>query len=347
MPYLFKLLEYCPCAVSKKQVPCFVALQQSESVFIKFLNISFLIPATGLCLTAIGLVPCPNAIAQTDAASPPGQPQPFELRPDSWMCSKLCCYDIDMRTVRLLAHRNHAEIVQQRQQQQSAVAPVDTANTSAPSLTDADAASKPKEYSKGSAAILRAEVDALLRQPPPPLPSVTEASSAEKQEAEASDYSSCMLFRSSGLCLATMRDLAWAFPILRQPWMTCCPGSLHAWYPQDAKTQIDQLRLNAEDEQKKSKGRKKGRIRELEEIRAELAEKELVLLGRERELLEKEQTVTVLREEVIFLLDCMNSLATSYKRSIIIKPALGTWINVEMVLAEIVELISLANPLAL
>lgn len=58
------------------------------------------------------------------------------------------------------------------------------------------------------------------------------------------------------------------------------------------------MRQAAEEEQKKSRGRKKGRIRELEEIRAELAEKELVLLGRERELLEKEQTVSVLREEL-------------------------------------------------
>ena len=41
-----------------------------------------------------------------------------------------------------------------------------------------------------------------------------------------------------------------------------------------------------------------GRIRELEEIRAELAEKELVLLGKEQELLERDQTVQVLREEV-------------------------------------------------
>ena len=40
-----------------------------------------------------------------------------------------------------------------------------------------------------------------------------------------------------------------------------------------------------------------GRIRELEEIRAELAEKELVLLGKEQELLERDQTVQVLREE--------------------------------------------------
>ena len=40
-----------------------------------------------------------------------------------------------------------------------------------------------------------------------------------------------------------------------------------------------------------------GRIRELEEIRAELAEKELVLLGKEQELLERDQSVQVLREE--------------------------------------------------
>ncbi len=53
-----------------------------------------------------------------------------------------------------------------------------------------------------------------------------------------------------------------------------------------------------EEQQRKSKGRKKGRIRELEEIRSELAEKELVLLGKEQELLDKDQTVEVLRKEV-------------------------------------------------
>lgn len=52
------------------------------------------------------------------------------------------------------------------------------------------------------------------------------------------------------------------------------------------------------EEATKVKGRKKGRIRELEEIRSELAEKELVLLGKEKELLDKDQTVAVLREEV-------------------------------------------------
>lgn len=68
---------------------------------------------------------------------------------------------------------------------------------------------------------------------------------------------------------------------------------------QDAKKEVDEKRQAAEEEQRKSRGKKKGRIRELQEIRAELAEKELLLLGRESELLEKEQTVSVLREEVI------------------------------------------------
>ncbi|KAI3428364.1 hypothetical protein D9Q98_006744 [Chlorella vulgaris] len=56
--------------------------------------------------------------------------------------------------------------------------------------------------------------------------------------------------------------------------------------------------LQEEEERRKARKRKKGRIRELEEIRAELAEKELVLLEKEKELLEKEQTVMVLREEL-------------------------------------------------
>ena len=49
------------------------------------------------------------------------------------------------------------------------------------------------------------------------------------------------------------------------------------------------------------RGRKKGRIRELEEIRSELAEKELVLLGKEQELLAQKQSVEVLKEEVCVL----------------------------------------------
>ncbi|CAL8460522.1 g51 [Coccomyxa elongata] len=56
--------------------------------------------------------------------------------------------------------------------------------------------------------------------------------------------------------------------------------------------------LDEEEERRKQRRRKKGRIRELEEIRAELAEKELVLLSKEQELLEKDQTVAVLREEL-------------------------------------------------
>ena len=59
--------------------------------------------------------------------------------------------------------------------------------------------------------------------------------------------------------------------------------------------------LDEEEERRKLRRRKKGRIRELEEIRAELAEKELVLLSKEQELLERDQTVNVLREEVKLL----------------------------------------------
>lgn len=56
--------------------------------------------------------------------------------------------------------------------------------------------------------------------------------------------------------------------------------------------------LEAEEERRKARRRGKGRIRELEEIRGELAEKELVLLEKEQELLDKEQTLLVLREEL-------------------------------------------------
>ena len=54
-----------------------------------------------------------------------------------------------------------------------------------------------------------------------------------------------------------------------------------------------------------------GRIRELEEIRAELAEKELVLLGKEQELLERDQTLAVLREEVRGCRPAPHALAAS------------------------------------
>ena len=57
-------------------------------------------------------------------------------------------------------------------------------------------------------------------------------------------------------------------------------------------------RRQEEDERRKQRRRKRGRIRELEEIRAELAEKELVLIAKQQELLDKEQTLLVLREEV-------------------------------------------------
>ncbi|KAK9834051.1 hypothetical protein WJX81_005928 [Elliptochloris bilobata] len=53
-----------------------------------------------------------------------------------------------------------------------------------------------------------------------------------------------------------------------------------------------------EDERRKQRRRKRGRIRELEEIRAELAEKELVLIAKQQELLDKEQTLLVLQQEL-------------------------------------------------
>ena len=72
---------------------------------------------------------------------------------------------------------------------------------------------------------------------------------------------------------------------------------------QTAKKDVEALKQSTDEDrkksdEKKSRGRKKGRIRELEEIRAELAENELVLLSKERELLERDQSVQVLREEV-------------------------------------------------
>ena len=77
----------------------------------------------------------------------------------------------------------------------------------------------------------------------------------------------------------------------------CAACSLQA-----LKQSIEGQQAATKEEASKSKGRKKGRIRELEEIRSELAEKELVLLGKEKELLDTDQTVQVLREEVCTLL---------------------------------------------
>ena len=53
-----------------------------------------------------------------------------------------------------------------------------------------------------------------------------------------------------------------------------------------------------EDERRAVRRRGRGRIRELEAIKNELAEKELVLLGKERELEAREQSLAVLREEL-------------------------------------------------
>lgn len=77
----------------------------------------------------------------------------------------------------------------------------------------------------------------------------------------------------------------------------CAACSLQA-----LKQSIEGQQAAIKEDASKSKGRKKGRIRELEEIRSELAEKELVLLGKEKELLDTDQTVQVLREEVCTLL---------------------------------------------
>lgn len=61
----------------------------------------------------------------------------------------------------------------------------------------------------------------------------------------------------------------------------------------DAKVELD---AGVKSDQKSNK--RKGRIRELEEIKAELAKKELELLSKENALLEKEQSMLVLRQEL-------------------------------------------------
>lgn len=56
--------------------------------------------------------------------------------------------------------------------------------------------------------------------------------------------------------------------------------------------------LEQEEERRRLRKSRRGRLRELEEARSELAQKELVLMEKQAELLEKEQTLLVLREEV-------------------------------------------------
>lgn len=61
-------------------------------------------------------------------------------------------------------------------------------------------------------------------------------------------------------------------------------------------------RLAAEEEERRAARKKRrNRLRELEEIRSDLAERELELLQKSAELQEKEQTLAVLKEEVCVL----------------------------------------------
>lgn len=58
-------------------------------------------------------------------------------------------------------------------------------------------------------------------------------------------------------------------------------------------------RLAAEEEERgATRKKRRNRLRELEEIRSDLAERELELLQKSAELQEKEQTLAVLKEEV-------------------------------------------------
>eukprot|EP00798_Chlamydomonas_sp_ICE-L_P024165 gene24165-9752_t len=59
-----------------------------------------------------------------------------------------------------------------------------------------------------------------------------------------------------------------------------------------------QLAEEEKEEKKKKRKKSKGRIRELQEIRAELAEKEARLLEKEQALMQKEETLSVLKEQL-------------------------------------------------
>ena len=61
---------------------------------------------------------------------------------------------------------------------------------------------------------------------------------------------------------------------------------------------VQAQQVEEEEEKRKVRKRKKSRIRELEDIRAELAAKELALLDKERYLMDKDQNISVLQEEV-------------------------------------------------
>lgn len=82
------------------------------------------------------------------------------------------------------------------------------------------------------------------------------------------------------------------------------PGEAQPPNPRDSVTLSDaaaQRYLQEEDERRRrEKGSKRGRGKfvELEEIRAQLAEKQYILLEKEAELLQKDQTVMVLQEEL-------------------------------------------------
>ena len=60
-------------------------------------------------------------------------------------------------------------------------------------------------------------------------------------------------------------------------------------------------RVPEEEERRRQRKSRKGRIQELEQSRSELAAKEQALLDREQELMDKDQTVIVLREEARLL----------------------------------------------
>ncbi|MEW5304382.1 MAG: hypothetical protein WDW36_006993 [Sanguina aurantia] len=83
-------------------------------------------------------------------------------------------------------------------------------------------------------------------------------------------------------------------PAAQQPPNSAAPAPLDAVALSDEAAR----RLLQQEEGRRRKSKGKGRLRELEEIRFELAEKELALLQKQVELLEKDQTLAVLKEEL-------------------------------------------------
>ncbi|PNH10209.1 hypothetical protein TSOC_003101 [Tetrabaena socialis] len=124
---------------------------------------------------------------------------------------------------------------------------------------------------------------------------VLATSTGENMEAE--DCSRCSAAPSQGGTGAAASTSSSGTGLGASPSSSATPGR----YYLDDQTLTDEAvrRLMAEEEERRRRRRtSQGRLRELEEIRFELAEKELALLEKEKTLLAQEQTLAVMTEEL-------------------------------------------------